>query len=66
MTPTLIALAVAAALTGFAGWRGARPWQPGMNVRMMPWRLIMLLSATAVFLLLIHLVALLGGPQRPV
>lgn len=66
LTPTLILLAAALALTVFAGWRGARRWQPGMKVRMAPWRMIMLLSATAVFVLLIHLAALLGMPQRGV
>jgi len=64
MPLTLISLAAAIGLTVFAGWRGARPWRPGMRVRMAPWRLIMLLAATAVFLLVIHVAALLGAPQR--
>jgi hypothetical protein len=52
------------ALTVFAGWRGARPWDPRKGVRMIPWRIVMLLSATAVFILVIHLAALMGMPQR--
>jgi hypothetical protein len=31
---------------------------------MVPWRLIMLLAGAAVFVLLVHLGALLGVPQR--
>ena len=54
----------AVALTVFAGWRGARPWDPRKGVRMIPWRVIMLLSATAVFILAIHLAALMGMPMR--
>ena len=65
LTLTLILLAVALALTVFAGWRGARPWDPRGGVRMAPWRFIMLLSAASVFILAIHLGTLLGVPQRP-
>jgi hypothetical protein len=62
---TLALLAAAVALAVFAGWRGARPSQPHLGVRMAPWRLIMVLAAAAVFLLVIHLAALLGLPQAP-
>ena len=64
LTVTLALIAAAVALTVFASWRGARPWDPRQGVRMMPWRVIMLLSATAVFILIIHLAALMGMPQR--
>ena len=64
LSVTLALISAALALTVFAGWRGARPWDPRKGVRMMPWRIIMLLSATAVFILVIHLAALLGVPQR--
>lgn len=64
LTVTLALIAAAVALTVFAGWRGARPWDPRKGVRMMPWRIIMLLSATAIFILVIHLAALMGMPQR--
>ncbi len=61
---TLALIIAAVALTVFAGWRGARPWDPRKGVRMIPWRVIMLLSATAVFILAIHLAALMGMPMR--
>ncbi|WP_420480219.1 hypothetical protein [Brevundimonas sp. FT23028] len=63
---TLILAAAALALTVFAGWRGARPWDPSQKVRMAPWRFIMVMSGAALVLLLIHVGALLGVPQRPV
>ncbi|MFA4950699.1 hypothetical protein [Brevundimonas sp.] len=64
LSVTLALIAAAVALTVFAGWRGARPWDPRKGVRMIPWRIVMLLSATAVFILVIHLAALMGMPQR--
>ncbi|WP_183252866.1 hypothetical protein [Brevundimonas basaltis] len=63
LTVTLAALAVAIALTGFAGWRGARPSQPHRGVRMIPWRFVMVLAGAAVMVLLVHVAALLGIPQ---
>ncbi|MEJ6789769.1 hypothetical protein BrevBR_09450 [Brevundimonas sp. BR2-1] len=65
MTLTLALTGAAIALAIFAGWRGARPWDPRGGVRMMPWRLIMLLAGAGVFILVIHLGTLLGAPQRP-
>ena len=59
---TLIALGAALTLAVFAGWRGARSWNPAGRVRMVPWRLIMVLAGAAVFVLAIHLGALLGAP----
>lgn len=64
MRSTLILTAVALAITVFAGWRGARPWDPSQKVRMAPWRFIMVLGGAAVMVLLIHVGALLGVPQR--
>ncbi|MBJ7446399.1 MAG: hypothetical protein JHC81_02600 [Brevundimonas sp.] len=64
LSVTLVLIVAAVALTVFAGWRGARPWDPRKGVRMIPWRIIMLLSATAVFILAIHLAALMGMPMR--
>lgn len=66
LTVTLIAIAAALSLCLFSGWRGAKRWEPSRPVRMAPWRFIMLLSAAAVMLLLIHLAALMGAPMRPV
>lgn len=65
MTLTLALIGTALALGIFAGWRGAQPWDPRRGVRMVPWRLIMLLAGTGIFILLIHLGTLLGVPQRP-
>ena len=64
MTQTLALTAVALAITVFAGWRGARPWDPSRKVRMAPWRFIMVLGGAVVMVLLIHVGALLGVPQR--
>lgn len=64
MTLTLALTAVALAVTVFAGWRGARPWDPSQKVRMAPWRFIMVLGGAAVFVLLIHVGSLLGVPQH--
>lgn len=63
LTVTLALLAAALALVVFAGWRGARPSQPHLGVRMAPWRFIMILAAAVAFLLIVHLAALLGMPQ---
>lgn len=65
LTLTLALTGAAIALAVFAGWRGARPWDPRRGVRMTPWRLIMLLAGAGVFILVVHLGALLGAPQRP-
>lgn len=65
MTLTLGLAAAALAVTVFAGWRGARQWDPSRGVRMAPWRFIMVMGGAALFLLLIHLGTLLGVPQRP-
>lgn len=64
MTQTLALTAVALAITVFAGWRGARPWDPSRKVRMAPWRFIMVMGGAVVMVLLIHVGALLGVPQR--
>jgi hypothetical protein len=63
--PLTLGLIVAVlALALFAGWRGAKPSQPHLGVRMIPWRFIMILSAAIVVMLLVHLATLLGVPQR--
>lgn len=64
MRLTLILAAVALAITVFAGWRGARPWDPSQKVRMAPWRFIMVMGGAAVVLLLVHVAALLGLPRQ--
>lgn len=64
MIPTLALTAAALAITVFAGWRGARPWDPSQKVRMAPWRFIMVMGGAVTVILLIHVGALLGVPQR--
>ena len=62
---TLALVAAAVALAVFAGWRGALPSQPHRGVRMIPWRLVMVLSCALVLLLVVHLAALLGVLPPP-
>lgn len=64
LTLTLIVTAAVLAFTVFAGWRGSRPSQPHLGVRMVPWRFVMVLSAAALLVLIVHLAALIGLPQR--
>lgn len=63
LTLTLALLAAAVALAVFAGWRGARPSQPHLGVRMIPWRFVMILAGAVIVVLLVHVAALLGMPQ---
>jgi len=65
LTLTLALLAAAVAVAVFAGWRGARPSQPHLGVRMVPWPFVMILAGAVILLLLVHVAALLGMPQRP-
>ena len=65
LTLTLALLTAALALAVFAGWRGSRPWDLTRDVRMIPWRFIMLLCGVAIMVLAVHLGALMGVPQRP-
>jgi len=60
LTLTLALLAAVVALAIFAGWRGARPSQPHLGVRMIPWRFIMILAGAVALVLIIHVAALLG------
>ncbi|HEY1225450.1 MAG TPA: hypothetical protein VGE54_09500 [Brevundimonas sp.] len=60
VTLTLILIAAAVASAVFCGWRGAKPPHP-LKVRMAPWRFLMLVSASLVVFLLIHLVWTLSG-----
>lgn len=60
LTLTLSLAAAALALSVFAGWRGARPPDPLRGPRLAPWRMIMMLSACAALVLVVHVVNLLG------
>lgn len=60
LTVTLAIIAATVGLTVFAGWRGARPPDLIKGPRMIPWRLVMVLSAASTLYLLVHLAALAG------
>lgn len=60
LTVTLGLAAACLALAAFAGWRGARPPDFAKGPRLIPWRMIMLLSAAATLLFLVHAANLLG------
>jgi len=60
LTTTLAITAAFLGLTAFAGWRGAQPPDLLKGPRMIPWRMVMVTSAAAVLILLVHLASLLG------
>ena len=60
LTTTFVLLAACLAAAALCGWRGARPSQPHLGVRMVPWRFLMVMSCAVVLLLVVHLAALLG------
>lgn len=60
LTTTLAITAAFLGLTAFAGWRGARPPDLLKGPRMIPWRMVMVTSAAAVLILLVHLASLFG------
>lgn len=53
-----------AALGVFAGWRGARPFDPRRGPRMVPWRFVMVLAAAGAILLLFQAAELAGLRPR--
>lgn len=63
-TPTLVLLAVSAGLLVLAEVRARREPDP-LRPALVPWRAVVLVSGAAAFVLLVHVVALLGGgPAR--
>jgi hypothetical protein len=60
MPLTLTISAGLAALTVFAGWRGARPPNPHRGPRLMPWRFLMITAAAGLLAMIVHVVNLLG------
>lgn len=65
LTLTLALLAASTLFGLFCGWRGAKPTNIHKGPRMMPWRFLMLVCAALVMLLLIHVLALVGGGTGP-
>ena len=57
---TLILAGGFLALPLFWGWPGSRPFDPVKGPRMVPWSLLMMLSAAALLMILVHLANLLG------
>jgi hypothetical protein len=58
-----LTIALAAGLVGLAllaGWRGAQPPDLARGPRLAPWRPLMVLAALGAFVMLVHLVNLLG------
>lgn len=60
VSATLATTAAFVGLTAFAAWRGARPPNLVKGPRMIPWRMVMVVSAAVVLYLLVHLAALAG------
>ena len=61
---TALALSGAFAVLGvFAGWRGARPFDPRKGPRMVPWRFVMVLAAAGAIIFGVSAAQLAGfGP----
>jgi hypothetical protein len=59
-TTTWVLAALAGALTGLFGWLGARAPDLRKGPRLLPYRFLMVLAATATILMLVHLVNLAG------
>lgn len=58
LTLALAASFLVAAL--LCGWRGALPPDPARGPRLLPYRFLMLLFATGLMMMVVHLVNLLG------
>ena len=57
---TLGFIAACTAAAALCGWRGAQPLNIQKGPRLIPWRPLMAAAATAVLILIVHLVNLLG------
>jgi hypothetical protein len=64
--PLTVILAIVSGLfTALFGYLGARPMNLKKGPRMVPWRFLMLLAFTAVLLLVVHLLNLIGIQTKP-
>jgi hypothetical protein len=57
---TLGLTVLAAAITALCGWRGALPPDFRKGPRLVPWRFLMVLAASATLILLVHALNLVG------
>ena len=61
----LVALGMGlAALSAFAGWRGARPPNPMKGPRLIPWRAIMVFAAAGAVIVLVQIEQAVGFAPR--
>ncbi|MBJ7412189.1 MAG: hypothetical protein JHD15_17745 [Phenylobacterium sp.] len=61
----LVALGLGlAALSAFAGWRGARPPNPMKGPRLIPWRAIMVFAAAGAVIVLVQIEQAVGFAPR--
>jgi hypothetical protein len=60
LTLTLWIMAALTTAGALCGWRGALPPNPHRGPRMLPWRFMMLVCVAVDFMLLVHVVNLLG------
>lgn len=63
---SLALLATAILLAIYANWKAGQPWDD-MNPRIIPWRLVLIMSAFVAILVLVHLANLAGietGPEN--
>ncbi len=61
----LVALGLGlAALSAFAGWRGARPPNPMKGPRLIPWRAIMVFAAAGAVIVLVQIERAVGFAPR--
>ena len=61
LTLTLVLDVAAIVLALFCGWRGARPPDFSRGPRLVPWRMLMMLTAAIAVLLSAHAVFLVRG-----
>ena len=63
---TIGALAMCVGLAIFSSWKASQPWDD-LRPRIVPWRMVMLVTAFAGILALVHLINLAGletGPEH--
>lgn len=63
---SLLLLLATAALAVYANWKAGQPWND-LRPRIVPWRLVLILSGFVLILILVHLVNLAGletGPDK--